>query len=55
MYDDIINNMAYQILFDFNGLDKTFWSSTKILTGAFLIYWGIKVGVIVLKGVLNNP
>ena len=53
MYDKIIENMSYRILFDFDGLDNIFWNSTSILTSAFLVYWGIKLGVWFIKDAIK--
>lgn len=49
MYDDIISKMTYEIIFDFDHFGKCFWNATEILTGAFLTYWGYKIGVWFLK------
>ena len=49
MYDEILNNLTYQILFDFDNFKMTFWNSIYWLSGAFLAFWGVKLGASFLK------
>ena len=49
MYEEILNDIGYQILFDFGVFDDRFWIGTYFLSGAFFAFWGVKLGAKFLR------
>ena len=54
MYKEILDNIAYRILFnDYGIFNSYFWNGCVFLSGTFFVLWGVKLGAKFLRDSFN--